>query len=189
MSLLGFGQPANGVVQVGIVVEDLDAAIDRYVTALGVGPWFVAEHFSPPTVEHRGRPTSLDVNVGLAFAGHMQIELVQENGDADRSLFADGGARKYGFHHWGVSTVDFDRDLTRLVDSGYACVMTHVSPYGNRGAFLEASAGVAGTLELIEMAPSVEAFFNEIYAASIGWDGSEPVRRVSAVDEEGEGER
>ena len=60
------------------VVDDLSAAIDQWVTKLGVGPFFVTEYrdvFSD--VVYRGVPGLLNMKVALAQNGPIQIELIE----------------------------------------------------------------------------------------------------------------
>ena len=60
------------------VVDDLSAAIDQWVTKLGVGPFFVTEYrdvFSD--VVYRGVPGLLNMKVALAQNGPVQIELIE----------------------------------------------------------------------------------------------------------------
>jgi hypothetical protein len=38
MSLLGFGQPQTGILQMAYVVEDIDASMQRWIEQLNVGP-------------------------------------------------------------------------------------------------------------------------------------------------------
>jgi hypothetical protein len=40
MSLLNFGQPDGGIVQMAYVVEDIHRAMNEWVDQLKVGPWF-----------------------------------------------------------------------------------------------------------------------------------------------------
>ena len=46
MGLVGFGQPDDGVIQMAYVVEDIRASMHSWVQKLGVGPWFLLEHFT-----------------------------------------------------------------------------------------------------------------------------------------------
>jgi Glyoxalase/Bleomycin resistance protein/Dioxygenase superfamily len=175
--LLNFGQPADGIVQLGFVVEDLDAAIGRYTQLLNIGPWTVFENMSLGKVEYRGVPSSLDLTIANGCAGHMQIELIQQNDDRPSVYTEKPLERRYEFHHWGVATRDFDRDFERFRSMGYeVAVYAHVEDFDARGAHMDTTRDLPGMIELIEMTPEVEQVFTDSYKAALGWDGTDPVR-------------
>jgi hypothetical protein len=118
MSLLGFGQPQTGVFQMAYVVEDIDASMRRWVEQLKIGPWFLLEHFSGERPTYRGEATEADVALAMAFAGHMLVELIALSDDKP-SVWREGVERNgYGFHHFGVGTLDYDADLARHLEGG-----------------------------------------------------------------------
>jgi Glyoxalase/Bleomycin resistance protein/Dioxygenase superfamily len=179
--VLNFGQPPNGVIQLGFVVDDVYEAMREYSELLNVGPWVVYEHMSLSNIEYRGQPATLDLTIGSASAGHLQIELVQQN-DEVPSVYTEAPAdRRYGFHHWGVGTDDFDRDFQRLKDRGYeVAVYAYVEDFDARAAYMDTTKDLPGMVELIEMTPAVEQMFTDSYKASLGWDGTDPVRVAAA---------
>jgi hypothetical protein len=175
LPLLNFGQPVDGIVQLGFVVDDLEAALDRYTQLLNVGPWTVFEHMSLANVEYRGRPSSLDLTIANGCAGHMHIELIQQNDDRPSVYNESPAPRRYGFHHWGVATYDFDRELRRYSDLGYeVAVYAYVEDFGVRGAYMDTTRDLPGMVELMEMSPEVERVFTDIYKAALGWEAATP---------------
>lgn len=118
MSLVCFGQPESGIIQTAYVVEDVQQAIREWITKLKVGPWFLLEHFTSEDALYWGRPTDVDVSIAMSFAGHMMIERIEQHNDLP-SVYRDiTKKRRYGFHHWGVATADFDRDVERIPRMG-----------------------------------------------------------------------
>jgi len=175
--LLNFGQPPGGLVQLGFVVKDVHEEIERYSQLMNIGPWFVYENMALSGGEYRGRPTSIDVTIAMAHAGHIQFELVQQNDDAPSVYKEVPEDRRYGFHHWGLGTTDFDADLERLKARGYeVALFAYVEDFDARGAYMDTKGDLPGMVELIEMVPPVEQMFTETYKAALGWDGSDPVR-------------
>ena len=81
MSLLGFGQPRTGIFQMAYVVEDIEAGMQRWIEQLGVGPWYLLEHFTGERATYRGAPAEADVALAMAYAGHMLVELIAPNDD------------------------------------------------------------------------------------------------------------
>jgi Glyoxalase/Bleomycin resistance protein/Dioxygenase superfamily len=176
MSLLGFGQPQTGVFQMAYVVEDIDASMGKWIEELKVGPWFLLPHFSGEGPTFRGEPSDADVALAMAHAGHMLVELIQLNDDKP-SVWREGVERLgYGFHHFGVGTLDYDAELARHRDQGHHLAFECAVPTGGRVAYVDTTAELPGYLELIEMDPATDAAFTRFYAQSLAWDGSDPIR-------------
>src|SRR5208282_5664144 len=113
MSLVIFGQPDDGIIQSAYVVKDIRESINHWVRDLKVGPWFLIEHFQGEDAKYRGGPSNADSALAMSFAGHMMIELIQQYNDAPSVYRETIDKRGYGFHHWGVATSNFDRDVER----------------------------------------------------------------------------
>lgn len=71
--------------QTGILVEDLDASIARWIDHSGVGPWTIFRNVRMDG-SYRGEPTLVTMDVGLSYQGEMQIELIQVTNDAPFTL-------------------------------------------------------------------------------------------------------
>ena len=176
MSLVGFGQPDNGIIQMCYVVPDIRQAIDHWVSKLNVGPWFLLDHFTGEEPLYRGKPSKADIALAMSFAGHMNIELIQPLDDAP-SVYRDGIAKHgYGFHHWGVATWNFDQDVERYRAAGHELAFFLRVPSGGRVAYMDTTAVLPGFVEFIELGAAFEAVFSKFYRASIGWDGKDSVR-------------
>lgn len=176
MGLVGFGQPDDGVIQMAYVVPDMRAAIDSWVKKLGVGPWFVLDHFTGIDPQYRGGQSRADVTLAMSFAGHMNIELIQPN-NQEPSVYREWIDRnKYGFHHWGRATWCFDEDLQRYRAAGHELAFLASVPTGGRVAYMDTTSELPGFVELIELGSGFEPAFSKFYRASIGWDGHDPVR-------------
>jgi hypothetical protein len=176
MSLVIFGQPGNGIVQMAYVVEDIRKAIDSWVKDLKVGPWFLIDRFRGEDPKYRGKPSGAESALAMSFAGHMNIELIQPVNDAPSVYHDTIRQRGYGFHHWGMATSDFDRDLETYQQRGYEVAFFARVPSGGRVAYLDANSDLPGMIELIELGAAFDPIFGRFYAATIGWDGKDPVR-------------
>lgn len=176
MTLLDFGQPANGIFQMAYTVENIHKAIEEWSNRLNVGPWFLLEHFTGEDPVYRGRPSKADVAIAMGFAGHMQIELIQPNDEQPsvyREAIEDGG---YGFHHFGVGSHDFEADLKKLEDQGFELAFRAGVPTGGSVGYVDTRESLPGFLELIEVGDLMEQVFTRFYQASLDWDGSDPIR-------------
>ena len=176
MSLVIFGQPDNGIIQTAYVVKNIHEAIDHWVKELHVGPWFLIEHFTGGDAKYRGKPSEADSALAMSFAGHMNIELIQQYNDAPSVYRETIDKRGYSFHHWGVATTNFDADHARYRAAGYEEGFFARVPSGGRVAYMDTTRDLPGMVELIEMGASFDPIFGRFYAASIGWDGKDPIR-------------
>jgi Glyoxalase/Bleomycin resistance protein/Dioxygenase superfamily len=176
MSLVIFGQPAEGIVQTAYVVQDIRKAIDGWVKDLKVGPWFLIDRFSGGDPLYRGAPSHAESALAMSFAGHMNIELIQPANDAPSVYWDTIKKRGYGFHHWGIATSNFDRDVEKYKQRGYELAFFARVPSGGRVAYMDGSNDLAGMVELIELGPGFDAAFGRFYAATIAWDGKDPIR-------------
>lgn len=174
MSDFSFGQPDGGVIQIAYSVADIDQAMADYGARLNVGPWFTMGPFNPPAARYKDEPCGFVLSLAFAYSGHVQIELLQQHNDAPSAL----RNRPLGFNHWGVGVRDFDAALARHAALGHAIVFTDLAPDGGRFAYLDTTDTLPGYIELIEMNPERDGMFGMMHQASIGWDGSDPVRRI-----------
>jgi hypothetical protein len=134
MSLVSFGQPDDGIIQMAYVVTDIHRAIEQWVSKLKVGPWFLLPNFSGIDPKYRGKPSKADVALAMSFAGHMNVELIQPNDDSPSVYREVLEARGPGFHHWGVASANFDRDLERYRSAGHELAFFMQVLYGYDGA-------------------------------------------------------
>jgi hypothetical protein len=176
MAHLGFGQPQTGIMQMAYVVEDIDAAMRTWIDELKVGPWFLLPHFTGVEPSYRGAPAESDVALSMAFAGHMAIELIQPHDDKPSVYKEWIDTHGYGFHHWGVGSIDYDADLARHLEQGHNLVFEAKVPTGGRVAYVDTTGELPGYVEIIELDDPTDVVFTRFYAASLGWDGSDPIR-------------
>jgi len=176
MSTLQFGQPQDGVFQMAYVVRDIHAAMDRWTAQLRTGPWFLIPEFVGVDPVYRGADATSVAALAMGFAGHMCIELIQPLDD-EPSVYKETIDRVgYGFHHWGVGSTAYDADLSRHLEQGHAIAYEAKVPTGGRVAYLDTTRELPGFIELVEMDRPTDDTFSRFYAASLGWDGSDPVR-------------
>lgn len=161
--------------QIGYVVSDLDAAIDKWLT-MGVGPWFVIRNV-PQQVTYRGESVAVTLSLALANSGELQVELIQQLDDAP-SIFAEflqvtGG----GFHQLAYWTADFDGAMARLAEAGWPEVWSGGQGEGVRFAYVEPPTG-STIVEIMELTDASAGMARIVRQAAIDWDGSDPVREL-----------
>lgn len=178
MKTLSFGQPMGGIIQEAHVVPDLKAAALQWSKTLGIGPFFIFDHFPLFDAQYRGQPADFDISLGLAFSGNMCFELIQQNNDAPSVYTEVVAKRGYGFHHWAIATDDFDKSMRDYQAQGFDLALYGVAGVGARAAYMDTYATLGGMIELIEMTPKTEEFFGLLHEASIDWDGRDPLRSL-----------
>lgn len=178
MEMLSFGQPLGAIMQVAYVVDDMEAALDKWTKTLGVGPFFLFKNFQLLDARYHGEPTDIDIDLALAFSGSMCFELIVQNNDVP-SVYRDVIAeRGYGFHHWAVSTRSFDDDVARHKAAGAPLAFSGVAGVGGRAGYMDTTKTLGGMIELIEINDKVEEFFGMLHSAAQDWDGTDPVRSL-----------
>jgi hypothetical protein len=175
MGDFAFGGPRGGIIQTAFVVEDIQQAMASWVGDCKVGPWFLLDHWTGDHPVYRGAPSQAGVAIAMAFAGHMQIELIQPNDDHPSVYRETIETRGYGFHHLGRATETIDADIAELEGRSYSLAFRAGVPTGGDVAYLD-HPGYSGFLELITATDGMEQAFTRFWRASVGWDGSDPVR-------------
>lgn len=159
------------VVQIAYHVADLDAAVARWHRMLGVGPFLVRRHIALETVRYRGQPGTLDLSAAQVQSGDVQIELVQQHGDAPstfRDMFA---ASEQGLHHIALFPKDHDALVAHYAALG--CVpTTELVTAEQRGAtYVDARALTGHMIEIYRVNPSLFALYQAVADAARDWDG------------------
>jgi len=142
------------VSQVGIVVNDMDAAIDYYCSVFGWGPFKVAE-LEMKGVNYRGRSIDCRVKLARARHGEIEIELIQSlEGDTPYADFVR--EKGEGLHHLGIWVDDLHSTLAKLEKEGIHPVFHKYYPDINFGfAYLDSDRIGGVMLELIQKRKSV----------------------------------
>ena len=174
---LGYGQPMGGIAQTAFIVPNLHEAIGRWVTDMRAGPFFVLPNFLVPGQTYRGEESRADITIGMGFAGHMLIELIQPLDEAPSVYRETLERRGYGFHHLGMACLDVDAVSADYQARGYAQVFRAAVPTGGEVVYLDNGTGPQlGFLELLPVTPGMDATFTRFWEASRDWDGNDPVR-------------
>ena len=127
-----------------------------------------AAHFTGERGTYRGAPGEVDVALAMAYAGHMLVELIPPHDDRP-SVYREAIERSgYGFHHFGIGTLDYDADLARHLEQGHELAFEAWVPTGGQVGYVDTTAELPGYVELIEMDAATDAAFTRFYAAVAG---------------------
>lgn len=163
------------IVQVGYVVEDLDAAIQHWVDTAGIGPWTVIRGVTLPG-NYRGQDTTVTMQVGMGYSGDLQIELMQITSDTPSPYAADDGTPLVGPHHIAWLTDDLDQTLEEAKSKGLE-VLFSAETVGTRVAYMHSPSQPGPIFEYIQTDGMRELIKYGI-EQSRNWDGADPIREL-----------
>lgn len=177
MSLPGKIASLGAVMQLAFVPEDFDAAVRHWTGTMGVGPFFLIEGIHLDGMTYRGQPTEAVFDLALAYWGDMQIELIRPR-DEHPSIYRGEYARVgNGLHHVCLLVDDIAEARAVCAEAGAEVVIE--GTFGTSEVIYVDAGGGPGTLvEILQQAKDGPDLFGMIKAASVGWDGSEPLRSL-----------
>jgi methylmalonyl-CoA/ethylmalonyl-CoA epimerase len=173
--------PFHGPIHhLGYVVDDLEATVQRLVSQLGAGPFFVLRDVAFEQVTSRGEAATFHHDSAFGQCGAMPIEVVQLK-RLEPERVREG----------------FSQSPPQLHHTAYVVPPEHLAEaredLERRGlpAFLQASLGdidltyheaaslTGHHVELHADSHGLRDFFAMIHGASLEWDGSDPLRSPS----------
>ena len=115
----------NDIVQVGLVVRDLDAAVRKYADEYGIGPWEIFD-VTPDIAEDmtiNGAPCEYAMRVALTMVGSVQWELIQPL-DEKTPYFDFLETHGEGIHHVAVGVDDYGKALDLFQAKGHGVALS-----------------------------------------------------------------
>ena len=108
---------------IGIVVRDLDKAVEYYGSVFGLGPFRTETYELKPFI-YRGKTANARVRAAIADSGSVFIELVQVlEGETPHTEFLR--EKGEGIQHVAFLVRDLDEKLNELAKSGVEPVMRY----------------------------------------------------------------
>jgi methylmalonyl-CoA/ethylmalonyl-CoA epimerase len=109
------------VSQIGVVVKDMDKAVEYYSSVFGIGPFTVYE-FTPDKHWFMEKPSYLKLLMGKAMLGKIELELIRPL--EGRSLHQDFlDVHGEGLQHLGFNVKDYDEIFSRFLKAGFQPLM------------------------------------------------------------------
>ena len=164
-------------VQVGYIVDDLLAAAAKWAQTFGIGPFHVLRR-TEVDCTYRGAPSKLDIQVAVAQAGPVQIELIMQNDDRPsvyNELKAPGSSL---MHQLATVTADYDGQSAHYASLGHELVCEILTP-DQRVAYFDTVADFGFYVEVIEQSPLFLKQLAAIARTCENWDGTDPVRLLT----------
>ncbi|MDQ2677717.1 MAG: VOC family protein [Actinomycetota bacterium] len=167
--------PPSNFMQMCWVVPDLRQAIDAWATTSGVGPFFWFDGVPFDDGRHRGVPAEFpEVTAAIAYAGDLQIELVQQDGDQPgvfRDMFLPG---EFGLHHLAVICQDYEAERDAYLAAG-AELAFEGEVASSRTCWVDTSPSLGVMVELLEPSDMRTGWFAHMKKAADRWDGVDAV--------------
>jgi catechol 2,3-dioxygenase-like lactoylglutathione lyase family enzyme len=170
---------------VGYWVDDLDAAVERAVRTLGVGPFLVHRHVTFETFRLADGtevtdPAYLDHSAAFASWGSVVLELAEIHTCAP-TLHAAYGVRTGHVGHVSWVVDDLAAESARLEAAG--CALIHTASSGEvRVAWHDGGPLFPHPIEVHGAGAPILGMAGRLAALADGWDGADPMRPIAAPD-------
>src|SRR6266702_4191330 len=150
-------EPAfTDTMQIGIVVRDLEATMQRYVDDYGIGPWEIVEFNAEDTndLHEYGQPVERSWRLATTMVGEVQWELIEplDNESVYARFLAEKGE---GVHHIAVAPTNFDQALADQANKGLEAVLSGTFS-GIRVAYLPTEQDLGVIVEVFSRDPAPE---------------------------------
>ncbi len=140
--------------QVGVVVKDLDKAIEHY-QSLGIGPFEPPYLSLPEGKTIRGKPANYKLKISRAMMGQIELELIQPlepiKGECPHKEFLE--SKGEGVNHLSFFVDDVDKEVEKLAKQGIAVMQCRKTPTGLTMAYLETDKVGGFLVELVRRRP------------------------------------
>jgi len=159
--------------QICWVTDDLERTEALLAGQFGVGAWTRIPDvtFGADTTTLRGVPVEFTAHISLAYAGDLQLELIQPV--SGRTVHADFlEAHGPGLHHVCFEVDDVDAACARAEEAGLPVLMRGSMMDGEiEFAYVDGSAGGAPYVELARVGPGMREFYAAVEERSRGGAG------------------
>jgi catechol 2,3-dioxygenase-like lactoylglutathione lyase family enzyme len=175
--------PALGAAfQLGIIVEDIEAAMAHWSGTLGAGPFFYFEDPGPVKCTYRGVPTNPLSSCAFGYSGDMQIELVQQRNTAPSPYLDFLAAGRDGIQHLGFYAHDFEAACRQMEAKGQQVAYKVELWDGDEKVHFYEDPKKPGLMsEILSASPVRLRMHAAMRGAARGWNGDQPVRRYPSM--------
>lgn len=138
------------VMQVGLIVEDIEAAVQAWAQVLGVEPPSIVttDPLEIARTEYQGKPTAAQARLAFFDLGQVALELIQPIGEPSTwndQLAAHGSS----LHHIAFQIKDMNKHIDDL--AGHGLQLIQRGEYtGGRYAYLDGQKKFGTVIELLE---------------------------------------
>jgi catechol 2,3-dioxygenase-like lactoylglutathione lyase family enzyme len=152
------------IIQIAWVTDDIEATERLLQEQFGSSAWTRIPDvaFEASATTYRGRPAGLVAHISLAYAGDLQLELIQPvSGESVHTEFL--AANGPGLHHVCFATDDLDAACARAEAAGHAVAMRGSMMDGEiEFAYVDCATAGAPYVELARIGPVMQEFFDGV---------------------------
>lgn len=163
------------VVQIAYYVTDPEEAALTWARERNAGPFFLRRHIPVTDVTYRGAASSFDHSSAYGWWGDVMVELFTQHDDAPTAVRERFTRHETGLHHLACFVDDIGTALQRCTDAGLVVAQTALAGE-TLFAFVDDVTRNGHYWELYEGNERLRGWYQFVREASIGWNGSEPVR-------------
>jgi Glyoxalase/Bleomycin resistance protein/Dioxygenase superfamily len=175
MNRLQFQRMLPAIHHVGYVVEDLHRDVPRFAALTGAGPFYAIEHLAFDEVSYRGEPAVYDHSSAFGQWGPMLVELTQVHHAEPAGLLDFLVKPGDGLGHIAWLADSLEDEVARLRHAGLTPF--HAGRTGPASAVWFDGGDMFGhPIEVLQRRDELLGFYAMVRDASVGWDGSEPLR-------------
>jgi hypothetical protein len=158
------------IVQNAYVVNNLEAACQRWNHIYGIGPFLASRHF---VLQMEYDDARVDVELAGAFvqSGEIVIELLQQLNDVPspfRQIYPPGHE---GFHHVAVFAKDFEQERNRFKAAGFRIAGEFDYAPGCQICYIDTVAALGHMIELYSEHDAIRRMYTASRTAAETWDG------------------
>jgi len=168
--------PALGTVtQVAYVVDDMQRALDYWLSVMKAGPFFLFEHADLEHQVYRGAPSDIDVTLAVGNTGDVQIELIfcEDDKPSVYKEFLDAG--RSGVHHLGLMPQNYAETYAQYSALGFEPAF-ECNIGGTDLVYFDTLSSLGHFTELWDNSQAFLDFMAHVKDASLNWNGDDPIR-------------
>lgn len=163
------------VIQLAYFPSDFDAAIDYWVSTVGVGPFFVMNDIRLGEMKYKGKPTDAVFSLAIGYWGDIQIELIKTD-STEPSLFHGEYAVRDQLHHVCVFVDDIEQARSACAEAGAEVIVEGKVGEDGEVIYVDPGQGPGFVIEYLQPMAGSAGLFDMMRDAARDWDGSDPVR-------------
>ena len=137
--------------QIGVVVRDLDKAVEYFSSVFGIGPFrYIERHYEGVTLRERN-DASYSVRLAIAPMGGVDFELIEvAEGESIHLEFLE--RKGEGIEHLGFRVPDLDAEIARFEACGIKVLQSARRADGSGYAYMDTESIGGIIFELIQQA-------------------------------------
>ncbi len=173
-TLMLLDQPVR---QIAYAVADVREFATKHSRSYGSGPYLMVED-AEISGTIRGRDVTFKVDVAFGQWGEMQVEVLHQTTPGPgliHELYPEGSGR-FGVHHFCSIVDNLDAAIAEFEADGCETVFRGTMPLGTNAVMMDTEATLGHFTELYMYTDEIRWLYEGVKAASIGFDGSNPMR-------------